>query len=70
VAALFRDQYRVFLTPEEVHELTAETEGWAIALQLVWQGLRTGLASDLPQALVLQRYFYHKPSNRSKVRFR
>ncbi|MGD8243740.1 MAG: BTAD domain-containing putative transcriptional regulator [Anaerolineae bacterium] len=51
VAALFRDQYRVFLTPEEVHELTAETEGWAIALQLVWQGLRTGLASDLPQAL-------------------
>ncbi|MGD2178610.1 MAG: transcriptional regulator, partial [Anaerolineae bacterium] len=51
VAALFRDQYRVFLTPEEVDELTAGTEGWAIALQLVWQGLRAGLVSNLPQAL-------------------
>jgi DNA-binding SARP family transcriptional activator len=51
VDALYRDQYRVFLTPEEVDELTTETEGWAIALQLVWQGLRTGVASDLPQAL-------------------
>jgi DNA-binding SARP family transcriptional activator len=51
VASLFHNQYRVFLTPEEVDELTAETEGWAIALQLVWQGLRTGLASSLPQAL-------------------
>jgi DNA-binding SARP family transcriptional activator len=51
VASLFRDQYRVFLTPEEVDELTTRTEGWAIALQLVWQGLRTGMASGLPQAL-------------------
>jgi ATP/maltotriose-dependent transcriptional regulator MalT len=51
VASLFRDQYRVFLTPQEVDELATKTEGWAIALQLVWQGLRTGLASTLPQAL-------------------
>jgi DNA-binding SARP family transcriptional activator len=51
VSALFNDQYRLFLTPEEVNDLAAQTEGWAIALQLVWQGLRTGLASDLPQAL-------------------
>jgi len=51
VAALFRDQYRVFLTAEEVERLTAETEGWVIALQLIWQSLRSGAVSTLPQAL-------------------
>ncbi len=55
VASLFRDQYRVFLTPEEVDELAIQTEGWAIALQLVWQGLRTDMVTastpNLPQAL-------------------
>jgi len=48
VAALFRDRYRVSLTIEEIERLTAETEGWAIALQLVWQGLRGSAASTLP----------------------
>ncbi len=51
VASLFHQQYRVFLTPEEVERLTAETEGWAIALQLIWQSLRSGAVSTLPEAL-------------------
>ncbi|MBN1177617.1 MAG: tetratricopeptide repeat protein [Anaerolineae bacterium] len=49
IAALFRDQYRIFLTEDEVEQLAVETEGWAIALQLVWQGLRGGAVSILPQ---------------------
>ncbi len=51
VASLFRDRYRIFLTPEEVDKLTADTEGWVIALQLVWQSLRSGAVSALPEAL-------------------
>lgn len=51
IALLFRDQYRIFLTPEEVNRLATETEGWAIALQLIWQSLRGGAVSALPDAL-------------------
>lgn len=35
MASLFRDQYRVFLTGEERDRLANETEGWAIAPQLI-----------------------------------
>jgi DNA-binding SARP family transcriptional activator len=49
IGALFREQYRIFLTAEEVDRLAVETEGWAIALQLVWQGLRGGAVSALPR---------------------
>jgi DNA-binding SARP family transcriptional activator/AraC-like DNA-binding protein len=48
---LFREQYGLSLTPGEVERLAVETEGWAIALQLVWQGLQSGAVSALPQAL-------------------
>ncbi|MBS3783324.1 MAG: transcriptional regulator, partial [Anaerolineae bacterium] len=51
IASLFRDHYRVFLTDEELDQLTNKTEGWAIALQLIWQSLRSGAVSTLPQAL-------------------
>ncbi len=51
IASLFRDHYRVFLTDEEVDRLTEETEGWTIALQLIWQSLRSGAVNTLPQAL-------------------
>jgi ATP/maltotriose-dependent transcriptional regulator MalT/DNA-binding SARP family transcriptional activator len=51
IASLFRGHYRVFLTDEEVDQLADETEGWAIALQLIWQSLRSGAVSTLPQAL-------------------
>lgn len=40
IAALFRDQYHRPLTPREVETLHERTEGWPIALQLVWQEIR------------------------------
>ncbi len=51
IEALFCGQYGLSLTPEEVNRLASETEGWVIALQSVWQGLRSGAVSTLPQAL-------------------
>jgi len=51
IASLFREHYRVFLTDEELDQLADETEGWAIALQLIWQTLRSGAVTTLPQAL-------------------
>ena len=45
IAALFRDTYGMALTPAEVAALADKTEGWPIALQLVWQGLRSETAS-------------------------
>lgn len=50
-AALFHEQYGLSPTPEQVEKLASETDGWAIALQLVCQGLRSGAVSALPQAL-------------------
>lgn len=40
IAALFATHYGVELTAEEVDSLRAYTEGWAIALQLIWQNMR------------------------------
>ena len=51
IARLFHDQYHLVLTSEEVQRLAAETEGLPIALQLVWQGLRSGAVSTVSQAL-------------------
>lgn len=50
-AALFRDVYGMQLGESECAALLEKTEGWPIALQLAWQGLRTGIsrsASQLP----------------------
>jgi DNA-binding SARP family transcriptional activator len=41
IAALFAEHYQVTLTAAEAQSLLAYTEGWAIALQLIWQHLRT-----------------------------
>lgn len=43
-AELFRQTYGMNLAPEEVALLYDKTEGWPIALQLAWQGLRSGAA--------------------------
>ncbi len=40
IMLLFTAHYNVTLTPLEADSLLAYTEGWAIALQLVWQNLR------------------------------
>jgi LuxR family maltose regulon positive regulatory protein len=40
IAALFGRQYKLSLSPEEVESLLAFTEGWVIALKLIWQSGR------------------------------
>jgi ATP/maltotriose-dependent transcriptional regulator MalT/DNA-binding SARP family transcriptional activator len=40
IATLFAGHYNVDLTNEEANSLLLYTEGWAIALQLIWQNLR------------------------------
>ena len=41
ITALFITHYNVELTMDEANSLLTYTEGWAIALQLIWQNLRT-----------------------------
>lgn len=45
VDALFREVYAAPLDPADVATLADRTEGWPIALQLAWQGLRSGAAN-------------------------
>lgn len=40
ITALFSTHYNVELTTDEANSLLTYTEGWAIALQLIWQNLR------------------------------
>lgn len=42
IERLFREQYGVTLTPEQVALLLDRVEGWAIALPLVWQRWQSG----------------------------
>ncbi len=51
IAALFRDAYGMALSPAEVTALADKTEGWPIALQLIWQGLRSGVAVNAADLL-------------------
>jgi DNA-binding SARP family transcriptional activator len=51
VEALFRDHYRYPLSPAQAQALLAETEGWAMALSLVWQSLQAGSAPDIDAVL-------------------
>jgi ATP/maltotriose-dependent transcriptional regulator MalT/DNA-binding SARP family transcriptional activator len=50
ITALFQ-QHGFPLSPEEVSFLAERTEGWPIALQLVWQTLHSREASTVPEAL-------------------
>lgn len=40
IAALFLSAYERVLNPEQAHAMSEQTGGWAIALQLIWQGVR------------------------------
>jgi len=40
IEELFHIAYGMLLTPDEAQALADKTEGWPIALQLVWQGMR------------------------------
>ena len=48
IATLFHKQYGFSLTQAEITRLAGGTEGWAIALQLIWQGLRSGAVTTAP----------------------
>ncbi|MFN8380588.1 MAG: BTAD domain-containing putative transcriptional regulator [Anaerolineales bacterium] len=47
ISSLFANQYHLDLTIEEVNSLLTFTEGWAIALQLIWQSIRSQTSSTL-----------------------
>jgi len=51
IASLFSQQYGLSLSPSEVSLLAERTEGWPIALQLVWQMLHSRGASTVHEAL-------------------
>jgi len=51
---LFLNQYNYELTPSEIHSLYLETEGWALALQVIWQSLRSGAVASVEEALSYQ----------------
>jgi len=47
IAALFSIHYGLELSGEEVSALLTYTEGWAIALQLIWQSIRSQSTSTI-----------------------
>jgi len=51
IAALFRDIYGFALASADLAALAHQTEGWPIALQLAWQGLRGGSARGVAELL-------------------
>ncbi len=51
ISALFSKAYGYELTGDEAELLYRATEGWAIALQLVWQSLRSGAFASVEEAL-------------------
>ncbi len=51
IESLFREQYLYPITHTQAQNLFTETEGWAIALQIIWQGLQSGIVPDLETAL-------------------
>jgi LuxR family maltose regulon positive regulatory protein len=51
ISELFSNYYGYDLTPDEVIKLQETTEGWAIALQLIWQNLRRGISTSLEASL-------------------
>ena len=51
IEALYREQYGHPLSGAQARALAAETEGWAIALQMVWQSLQSGSVPGLDAIL-------------------
>jgi DNA-binding SARP family transcriptional activator len=51
IETLFREQYGCPVTQEQAQILATETEGWVIALQMVWQGLQSGAVPSVDDIL-------------------
>lgn len=63
ITSLFQEHYAFVLNPEEVTNLASETEGWAIALQLFWQRLKSSsvkpfLQSEATSTLTADELFH------------
>ncbi len=54
IDSLFSQSYGYDLATDEAEALYTSTEGWAIALQLIWQGLRSGATISVNDALKRQ----------------
>jgi ATP/maltotriose-dependent transcriptional regulator MalT/DNA-binding SARP family transcriptional activator len=55
ILALFQDHFLTKLSDDQVSLLHKETEGWAIALQMVWQSLQNN-STSLEQVLAQRPY--------------
>lgn len=51
IGELFTHQYGYDLTSDEIKSMQEITEGWAIALQLIWQNLRRGMSISIDASL-------------------
>jgi LuxR family maltose regulon positive regulatory protein len=51
IASLFEQQYNFPLSPHDIALLSERTEGWPIALQMVWKALQSHVALSVSQAL-------------------
>ncbi|MDD5368375.1 MAG: BTAD domain-containing putative transcriptional regulator [Anaerolineaceae bacterium] len=51
IEALFSQYYGYQLSSQQVKALEIETEGWIIALQIIWQSLQSGASSSLETVL-------------------
>jgi LuxR family maltose regulon positive regulatory protein len=51
VGQLFGERYDFPLTGEQCRLLAGKSDGWPMIMPLVWQRLRRGSASSIPQAL-------------------
>ncbi len=51
IETLFRDQYGLPITAAQAERLAEETEGWALAVQMIWQSLQRSQAARLDEVI-------------------
>ena len=51
IQTLFSDLYQLPMQRDQAERLAEETDGWVIALQMVWQSLQSGAMPSLDQAV-------------------
>lgn len=56
IHTLFSDYYRYELSPSEVNLISHHTEGWAIALHLIWQSLRSEAIISIEETFNQENY--------------
>jgi LuxR family transcriptional regulator, maltose regulon positive regulatory protein len=51
INTLFSEHFNYELTNDEAESLYSSTEGWPVAIQLIWQSLRSGASASIEDAL-------------------